>query len=221
MGRALVREPSVFLFDEPLSNLDAALRVEMRAELSALHRQVGTTKIYVTHDQVEAMTLGDRIAVLNAGVLQQCAEPLELYERPANTFVAGFMGTPSMNFIEGIVTFEEGNAHLQNGVLRVPLAGVASSLQPGEGLTLGVRPSALRFVRATEGDFLAEVAMIEPMGWEARVHCLVRDKTIVAQVESSDVRTLRVGDSVGVKFFAECLYGFDTVGDARWWPKLP
>ena len=144
LGRAIVRDPRVFLFDEPLSNLDARLRVQMRAELATLHRRLGATMIYVTHDQVEAMTLGDRIVVLNGGVIQQIAPPLELYERPANRFVAGFMGSPAMNFFEGELVADGGLAfRADDDAFAFPVpAPWRPVLEPraGRRITLGVRP---------------------------------------------------------------------------------
>ncbi|MGH7630413.1 MAG: ABC transporter ATP-binding protein [Gemmatimonadales bacterium] len=151
LGRAIVREPKVFLFDEPLSNLDAKLRVETRAELARLHRRLGATVVYVTHDQEEAMTLGWRVAVMRDGVLQQVAPPMEVYRRPANQFVAGFVGSPGMNFLPGDM-----------------LRGVA----PGGGasLTLGIRPHDLRIVESGKGDIDAWVDVVEPLGSELLVY---------------------------------------------------
>ena len=160
VGRALVRRPAVFLFDEPLSNLDAKLRVEMRAELKALHQRLGATMLYVTHDQEEAMTLGDRLVVMDGGVVQQCASPREVYERPANRFVAGFVGTPSTNFLEGIMA--DGRLELPGG----------TGLEVGEphqsrqgAVALGVRPDALR--RASSDDqakVAARIVLVEDLG---------------------------------------------------------
>ncbi|HEX4466914.1 MAG TPA: sn-glycerol-3-phosphate ABC transporter ATP-binding protein UgpC [Solirubrobacteraceae bacterium] len=161
MGRALVREPEVFLLDEPLSNLDAKLRVQMRAALKRLHARLGVTTIYVTHDQVEAMTLGDRIAVISDGKLQQLGAPQEVYDRPANVFVAGFIGSPPMNLLKGSV--RAGQAHA--GDLTVPCPGV----DDGE-VILGIRPECLR--PAVDGlpSLGFEVAVVEPLGDEVIVH---------------------------------------------------
>jgi multiple sugar transport system ATP-binding protein len=171
MGRALVREPKAFLLDEPLSNLDAKLRVQMRAELKRLHHRLGITTIYVTHDQVEAMTLGDRIAVMNGGKLQQLGPPQELYDRPANLFVAGFIGSPAMNLLRGRA---EGG-RITAGDLTFERSGV-----PNGEVAVGVRPEA--FVAAGDGaprlDFLVDV--VEPLGDEILVH----GSTIGAQVET-------------------------------------
>ncbi|MHA1569661.1 MAG: ABC transporter ATP-binding protein, partial [Alphaproteobacteria bacterium] len=139
MGRAIVRQPKVFLFDEPLSNLDAKLRVQMRLEIRQLHRRIATTVVYVTHDQVEAMTLADRIAVIHEGRLQQVAAPTEVYDRPANRFVAGFIGSPAMNFVPAKITDENGRRWLTAETFRLP---APTQIQPptGESVTIGIRP---------------------------------------------------------------------------------
>jgi multiple sugar transport system ATP-binding protein len=165
MGRAIVREPSVFLMDEPLSNLDAKLRVQTRTEIAALQRRLGTTTVYVTHDQVEAMTMGDRVAVLKDGVLQQVDTPRNLYDRPANEFVAGFIGSPAMNLVP--VPLIEGGAVL--GGYPVPLPRSAVGVLAEEGgrtATLGFRPEAVQFVAAGEG-FPVEVLVVEELGSDA------------------------------------------------------
>src|SRR5437588_5004637 len=147
VGRAIVRHPQVFLFDEPLSNLDAKLRVQMRVELKRLHDRLETTAIYVTHDQVEAMTLGDRVVVMKGGWIQQVGEPLELYNTPVNRFVAGFIGSPSMNFADGVVNEEGGALTVSNPGLRIPVSPArAERLRPykGQSVTIGVRPEDLR-----------------------------------------------------------------------------
>lgn len=167
VGRSIVRHPQVFLFDEPLSNLDASLRVEMRAELSQLHRRLNATIIYVTHDQVEAMTMGQRIAVMSEGKLQQYAEPLEVYRRPANVFVAGFIGSPSINLFSGeLKSGKDGWQFSGDGFeLRV-----ASQQEPPAGaVTLGVRPEDLKLAD-DKGTFAAEVRVVEPIGSEIYIH---------------------------------------------------
>ncbi len=175
LGRALVRQPQVFLFDEPLSNLDAKLRVQMRREIARLHQQLGTTMIYVTHDQVEAMTLGDRIAVMHQGKLQQVATPTELYARPDNVFVAGFIGTPPMNLIQGEVVGRPVTAfRAAGGTLTVPLAPshVAGAADTPIRVTLGIRPEDVRPAGAAEapGAFRGRVDLVELLGGEALVH---------------------------------------------------
>jgi len=168
LGRAMVREPKVFLFDEPLSNLDARLRVEMRAEIRRLHRRVGATMIYVTHDQVEAMTMGDRIAVLQRGVLQQVADPHTLYTRPANTFVAGFIGTPPVNLFEGRVAEYGASVEVAGALWRVGEAQrTALAGRTGAAVTVGVRPEDLR---TEEQGVAATLEVVEPLGSETLLH---------------------------------------------------
>ena len=183
VGRAIVREPAVFLFDEPLSNLDAALRVQTRAELGNLHRDLQTTMIYVTHDQVEAMTMADRIAVMHEGVLQQVAPPLDLYNRPANRFVAGFIGSPAMNLLDG---FLEDGAFRMPGLL-APLAGRLAGAQGQRGpVTLGLRPEDILLAaegeRIAPGTVAARVRMVEPMGNEILLHAEFEGGRVVARI---------------------------------------
>jgi multiple sugar transport system ATP-binding protein len=179
LGRSIVRHPKVFLFDEPLSNLDAGLRVEMRAELSQLHRRLDATILYVTHDQVEAMTMGQRIAIMDAGRLQQCAEPLEVYRKPANKFVAGFIGSPAINFFRGALKpavngwqFDGDAFHLV-----VPCKGTP----PAGGASLGIRPEDVTL--SDKGTFSAAVRVVEPVGSEMYVHLDCADGArVVARV---------------------------------------
>ncbi len=163
MGRAIVRDPQVFLFDEPLSNLDAKLRVQTRAELKDLHQRLKTTTIYVTHDQIEAMTMADKIVVMNGGRVEQIGNPLELYDRPANQFVAGFIGSPAMNFIPGMI--EAGGFRAEGGSLW-PLP-VASANQNGRQAVYGVRPEHLQL---QAGGVPLMVQVVEPTGSETQVH---------------------------------------------------
>jgi multiple sugar transport system ATP-binding protein len=207
LGRAIVRQPQVFLFDEPLSNLDAKLRVHMRREIGRLHRELGTTMIYVTHDQVEAMTLGDRIAVMAAGLLQQVDTPLGLYERPANLFVAGFIGSPPMNLIPGIVAGGEGGQGGQGGqggrvfrsttgdVSLVLDEGAVPGLADGAPVTLGLRPEALR-VGGEDAPLRGRVDLVEPLGSETLVHTEVGQTTIVARFTGEGLP--RAGEFVGL-----------------------
>jgi multiple sugar transport system ATP-binding protein len=178
VGRAIVREPKAFLFDEPLSNLDARLRVTTRGELKALHQRLRTTTVYVTHDQEEAMTLGDRIVVMDAGRVQQVGPPLEVYRRPANRFVAGFIGTPAMNFLTGVCServFVE--AGRPGPGLPVPMGGAPA---PGREVVMGVRPQALRLAGA---GLPVEVRFVEPLGDVTDVTCVSGAGTrIVARV---------------------------------------
>jgi len=162
MGRAIVRNPAVFLFDEPLSNLDAKLRAQMRTEIKALHQQLGTTSIYVTHDQIEAMTMANRIVVLNEGIIQQVGAPLDLYDRPANVFVAGFIGSPTMNFIDG-TAMKGGKVKLADGSA---LDVDAKGLKDGQSVTLGIRPEHLQL---TKKGVAGEVLVVEPLGMTTQV----------------------------------------------------
>ncbi len=164
MGRAIVRDPQVFLFDEPLSNLDAKLRVQMRTEIKELHQRLKTTTIFVTHDQVEAMTMADKIVVLQDGIVEQIGKPLELYDRPGNLFVASFIGSPSMNLIPGIARTEGGTAVEIDGV-RMTVEG-KHDVQDGQNVTWGIRPDALDL--ADQG-FPVTVGVIEPTGAETLV----------------------------------------------------
>jgi multiple sugar transport system ATP-binding protein len=180
IGRAIVREPEVFLFDEPLSNLDASLRMDMRMEISKLHQDLGATMIYVTHDQVEAMTLADKIVVLNAGVVQQVGSPLELYHRPANLFVAGFIGSPKMNFIEvEVAEIGEGAVTVAGpDIARVTVPVATDGLAVGSKLTMGVRPHEL--VPGEAGAISGKIALVEHLGNETIVNLRTgSDKSLV------------------------------------------
>jgi multiple sugar transport system ATP-binding protein len=211
MGRALVREPSVFLFDEPLSNLDARLRVQMRLEIARLHHSLQATMLYVTHDQVEAMTLADRIAVMNGGLLQQHGTPMELYHRPANRFVAGFIGSPSMNFIDGQLVSAGGKLSFEGGGLRVTLGSGRAPSDAGAGtLSVGLRPHDL----CLGGDSpiaRGSVEVIEPMGSESFVHVGLGDERLVVRIDGAT--SARVGDSVDVSLRNEGWHLFDAQGD--------
>ena len=195
MGRAIVREPSVFLMDEPLSNLDAKLRVETRANIAALQQRLGTTTIYVTHDQVEAMTMGQRVAVLSEGVLQQCAGPRELYDRPANTFVAGFIGSPAMNLATVPLS---GETVRMDGLTLRPSPAARAALGDAGEVTVGIRPEALHLITG-EGMKLA-IELVEELGADAYVHGSVyRDGRADRVVVRVDGRTPPlIGQSVTV-----------------------
>ena len=175
MGRAIVRKPQVFLFDEPLSNLDAKLRVAMRTEIKTLHQRLKTTSVYVTHDQIEAMTMADKIVVMNAGRVEQIGSPLELYDNPANLFVAGFIGSPAMNFIPGRVN--GGRISLSQGI-DFPLPGKAM-LESNREVILGVRPEHLSV--SSEG-LPAEVAVVEPTGADTQIFCKLAGADVTAVV---------------------------------------
>jgi sn-glycerol 3-phosphate transport system ATP-binding protein len=171
MGRAIVREPAVFLFDEPLSNLDAKLRVQMRLEIKRLQRELGVTSIYVTHDQVEAMTLADRLIVMNAGVADQIGTPMEVYDRPASVFVAGFIGSPAMNFLAGKVAADQRSVDLAGaGAARVTLPlGRTTTAAAGTPVALGIRPEHLQPV-GDGGPLEFEIEMAEPLGADTLLH---------------------------------------------------
>ncbi|HWB51084.1 MAG TPA: sn-glycerol-3-phosphate ABC transporter ATP-binding protein UgpC [Stellaceae bacterium] len=212
LGRAIVRHPQVFLFDEPLSNLDAKLRVQMRVELKKLHERLGTTAIYVTHDQVEAMTLGDRVVVMRDGRVQQVGDPMELYNEPANRFVAGFIGSPAMNFIGVRLTGENGGLWAETDGLKIKVPGqIAPRLgaHAGKEVTLGVRPEDLRIAGAADDHdmtFAANVEVVERLGSEILLDVAVGPATMVASVEPTATakvhETLRLAVNPGrVHFF--------------------
>lgn len=176
MGRAIVRNPKVFLFDEPLSNLDAQLRVQMRGEIKQLHQKVGTTTIYVTHDQIEAMTMADRIVVLRAGVVEQAGPPLTIYDSPANLFVASFIGSPSINQLKGTVRRIEGKPWLDLGEARLPLPETMPAKSENAIVVYGVRPEHLAL---GEGGFSAKVEVVEPTGSETQVVASIEGQKVV------------------------------------------
>jgi multiple sugar transport system ATP-binding protein len=169
MGRCIVRDPQVFLFDEPLSNLDAKLRVQMRTEIKELHQRLKTTSVYVTHDQIEAMTMADQIVVMRDGVVEQTGSPLDLYDHPANQFVAGFIGSPAMNFLPGVVRRANGAARIEFGAgLSLPAPAGASAAQDGQSVIYGTRPEHMEL--AAEGDGVpGEVVVVEPTGADTQV----------------------------------------------------
>jgi multiple sugar transport system ATP-binding protein len=211
LGRAIVREPAVFLMDEPLSNLDAKLRVQTRAEIARLHQRLGTTMVYVTHDQVEAMTMGERIAVMSMGLLQQVGSPQELYDHPKNRFVAGFIGSPSMNFIEVNVP-GGGTTDLSEGGLHFPLPPSYREALQGAGskVIAGFRPEHLDL-----GDLAGEIAtiqgtadVVEYLGNEELLHVTAEGREIVAIVDSS--YRVRHGDVVQLHLPVAKLYLFDS-----------
>jgi multiple sugar transport system ATP-binding protein len=213
MGRAIVRQPEVFLMDEPLSNLDAKLRVQTRTQIAALQRRLAVTTVYVTHDQVEAMTMGDRVAVLDDGVLQQCATPKELFTRPVNVFVAGFIGSPAMNLLPANVG-DDGATH---GSLTVPLTPEHRAALTSDAVTLGVRPEGWHV--ATEGGLDVRVAVVEELGSESFLYCTdpsadgVAAAQVVARAEglSSNVP----GDQVSLVPLPDRLHLFDSATGAR------
>jgi multiple sugar transport system ATP-binding protein len=218
LGRAIVRHPQVFLFDEPLSNLDAKLRVQMRVELKKLHLRLGTTAIYVTHDQVEAMTLGDRVVVMKDGWVQQVGEPLELYNDPANRFVAGFLGSPAMNFLNVSVAESNGAVWVTNPGFRLkvpdPCVGKLRSYVGGE-LWLGIRPEDLRVAPGADGNpmsFDVVVEVVERLGSETLLDVKAGPCPMVAAVEA-DVHA-KIRDSLRLSPNPERLHFFDIKTEA-------
>ena len=186
VGRAIVRRPKVFLFDEPLSNLDAKLRVQMRAELSALHNRLQATMIYVTHDQVEAMTMGDKIVVLRDGVIQQIGAPLELYNNPVNRFVAGFIGSPPMNIMNADIKEEGGRVIIDEGGFQLITDGQkAEALKPflGKRVLFGIRPEDLVFSEtpAKENNIVVKIGVIEPLGAEIHMYVDTANHTLIVR----------------------------------------
>jgi multiple sugar transport system ATP-binding protein len=217
LGRAIVRHPQVFLFDEPLSNLDAKLRVQMRVELKKLHNRLGTTAIYVTHDQVEAMTLGDRVVVMKDGRVQQVGEPLELYNAPANRFVAGFIGSPAMNFVRVVVAQNNRAIWLTNSDFRIKLpvhAAARLRRYANTEVSLGIRPEDLRLDAGNEaGDlgFDAIVEVVEQLGSETLLDVKAGPSSMVAAVAPTS--RIKIGDRVRLAANPERLHLFDPATD--------
>ena len=205
MGRAIVRQPKAFLFDEPLSNLDARLREQMRAEIKKLHGDLKATSIYVTHDQIEAMTLADRIVAMHGGVVQQVGSPLELYDRPANLFVAGFIGSPGMNFLDA--TYETGSVKLKDGTV-VPLPAPLN-LRSGVRATLGIRPEHV-VLSSDQSDMAANVELLEPTGFGIILHLSLHG--LPFKVFTLDRSALSAGTQVNVAFPPQHLHVFDEEG---------
>jgi multiple sugar transport system ATP-binding protein len=190
VGRAIVRHPKVFLFDEPLSNLDAKLRVQMRMEISRLHDRLNATIVYVTHDQVEAMTMGDQIVVINEGKIQQIADPGTLYHKPANQFVGGFIGTPPMNFIETDIVNNGGDPMLRFENFNVELnAHLQSALDQlsGESVTLGIRPEDIHVGENGNNQVGTQVELVEPLGSHALLYLRTEKNSFVAQSDLINV----------------------------------
>jgi multiple sugar transport system ATP-binding protein len=213
LGRAIVRQPQLFLFDEPLSNLDAPLRAQMRRELRRLHAQLQTTFIYVTHDQEEALSLSDRIAVMKAGSVEQCGTPNEIYERPANVFVAAFFGTPTINLLEATVQVDDGARWIRVGEHRLPAAGAATTVPEGK-VTLGVRPEHVRVSRESRANaWPAKVGLVEPHGAVAYLDLELAGLRITA-VERVELG-FRTGEQVWLHIEPERMHYFDPASGAR------
>ena len=219
IGRAMVRNVDVFLFDEPLSNLDAQLRVELRVEIKRLHKRLGNTMVYVTHDQVEALTLADRIAVMNHGVVQQVADAETIYERPANRFVAGFLGSPGMNFIDGKLTVRNGKLAMQAAGQMIELPHYRSSTQSieeGRPVVLGVRPE--RLVIATDenndGRMSAMVDVYESLGAERMIWATLDGQTVAVRA-GIDAAPPKEGETIPLNFASATASLFDAASGAR------
>ena len=221
MGRAIVRKPQVFLFDEPLSNLDAKLRGRMRVELKQLHRELGTTMIYVTHDQVEAMTLADRIVVLKDGVLQQVGTPRELYETPANQFVGGFIGTPEMNLYAGRLRVDREGASvtLAAGTAIALSAEVLQEAQAAgceQDAVIGLRPADLDIAPdAAAAALTGTLDVVEPLGWESLLHLSVEGQPLVVMCETDRALRYSPGDAVPVAVDPTRVHVFDAESGVR------
>jgi multiple sugar transport system ATP-binding protein len=215
LGRAIVRKPKVFLFDEPLSNLDAAKRVQMRAEISKLHTRLQSTMIYVTHDQVEAMTMGDRIVVMRDGFIQQIADPITLYDQPSNKFVASFMGSPSMNFFEGTIVKKKDTLYFSEENFLVRLAeNHASALEPSseKEVLMGIRPEdiydrAFYPTASAENTITATVEVVEPMGAEAYLYCTTGKTPFIGRIDSYE--QLEVNQDIDLVFDMTKAHFFD------------
>ncbi len=193
IGRAIVREPVAFMFDEPLSNLDAALRIEMRLEIAKLHQRLGATMIYVTHDQTEAMTLADRIVVLDKGIIQQTGSPLELYERPANLFVAQFIGSPKMN------------------VLPAQVAGMSLAHMPAGAAHIGIRPEDISLSAPGEGHLDGRIDVVERLGSDTFAYVALADGSLVT-VRAPRNSSAAMGDRIGMQFQLDRIHAFDQSG---------
>jgi multiple sugar transport system ATP-binding protein len=221
LGRAIVRKPKVFLFDEPLSNLDAKLRVQMRIEINRLHHQLQTTMIYVTHDQIEAMTMGDKIVVLKDGFIQQVDSPLNLYNHPVNKFVAGFIGSPAMNFFQGSLQSENGQLFFQSELFRINLTGTDMKKlkdYSGKEIILGVRPENIFDSTLATGRKLSNpqeivVDVVEPIGNEIFVYFKGAEQSYCMRMSPEKLH--RVGDKIQIGFELEKLHFFDHKSEMR------
>jgi multiple sugar transport system ATP-binding protein len=219
VGRAIVRKPAVFLFDEPLSNLDAKLRVQTRAEITKLQKSLKTTTVYVTHDQIEAMTMGNRIAVMQSGKLQQVGTPLEVYEQPANLFVASFIGTPPMNLVPATLADEAGATAVVASGFRLPLPAAYRAAAAGKNglkVVLGMRPENIRESGRSGAATIplhAKVEFVEPLGHEVIVHGRVGDDLLVAKVDPH--RSPEIGSEVDLVLELDAIHLFDAATEQR------
>jgi multiple sugar transport system ATP-binding protein len=213
IGRAIVRKPKLFLFDEPLSNLDAALRVQMRAELARLHQSIGATMIYVTHDQVEAMTMADRIVIMREGHIEQVGAPLDLYRNPRNLFVAGFLGSPKMNFLDGRVKeVIAGRAMVDIGAAASLSVPVGHMVEPGP-VTVGIRPEHLKLAPNGSGELVGRVDVVEQLGNSTLLYIDLNSKAQVVAEESGECPA-RLGETVKLAVTPAAAHLFDAHGEA-------
>ncbi len=214
MGRAIVRHPKVFLFDEPLSNLDAKLRLQMRAEIKLLHKRLGVTSIYVTHDQVEAMTLADRIVVMQDGEIEQIGKPMDLFRHPASLFVAGFIGSPPMNQLQGVLRLNNATPTLEteNGVLIPVKDSDVTTIKDGAAAVIGIRPEHVHLAPNDSAEFTeltCELDLVEPLGSEALLHTRVSDTPFIVKVEThGDIDYLNSVSKLYIK--ASDVHAFDS-----------
>lgn len=213
MGRAIVRDPELFLFDEPLSNLDAKLRVEMRTEIKRLHERLGATIVYVTHDQVEAMTLATKVAVMKGGVIQQLADPRTIYEKPANIFVASFIGSPSMNFIEGAIIAGSDGARFESEGASILIGGEATLDLVGRDVVMGLRPEELNLCHTSEANLTGVIDVVEPTGPDTLVTARVGRTMVVARMSPRFVG--KRGDPVGFSVKPAVVHLFDRKTEVR------
>ncbi len=211
MSRAIIRHPKAFLFDEPLSNLDAALRVHMRKEIRALHDRLGATSVYVTHDQIEAMTMADHVVVMREGVIEQQGKPLELYDTPANKFVAGFIGSPAMNFIPGIVQADGSGLAIDLGTVKHTLPS-NRQLQPGRKVTVGIRPEHIGITATGQGTFDIPVDVVESTGSATFITAATTPELTIVETGRS---TARGGETIGVTIDPAQLHLFDDATGVR------
>jgi multiple sugar transport system ATP-binding protein len=211
MGRAIVRDPKVFLFDEPLSNLDAKLRVAMRAEIKALHQRLKTTTVYVTHDQIEAMTMADRIVVMHDGIIEQIGTPLELFDRPGNLFVAQFIGSPAMNVFQGIFRRQSGVCSVEGHGSRWPVADLRGA-KDGQAVHYGIRPGDIGIAAADQG-IAAKVVVVEPTGAETELLLDVGGAQMIVVLHGRTAA--RPDDMVGLQIDASAVHLFDQTNGQR------
>jgi multiple sugar transport system ATP-binding protein len=209
MGRAIIRNPQAFLFDEPLSNLDAALRVSMRKEIRALHDRLGATSVYVTHDQIEAMTMADHVVVMRDGVIEQQGAPLDLYDRPANRFVAGFIGSPAMNFIPAIAAENGKSLILDFGAVKQTLA-ITRAIEPGRKLIAGIRPEHIGVVEPGHGSFDVPIAFVESTGSSTFIVAETQPELTIVETRRDRVKA---GDMIGLSVDPGQVHLFDASTD--------